>query len=135
MPRTTAIGDQIRDGSIQRVDLDAATPGAAVIRRLIAGTNVTLTQTGPDSGTGDVTVNATAGAGATFTALFGDGAAQTFVITHTLSTQNFIAEVSRAATPNDVVRCKIERTSTTTVTVRMLITPSTNQFRINMSAA
>jgi hypothetical protein len=65
MPRTTAIGDQIRDGSIQRIDLDAATPGAAVVRRLIAGTNVTLTSTGPDSGTGDVTISAASGGSAT----------------------------------------------------------------------
>ena len=65
MPRTTAIGDQIRDGSIQRVDLDAATPGAAVVRRLIAGANITLTQTGPDSGTGDVTITAASGGSAT----------------------------------------------------------------------
>lgn len=61
MPRTQGTGLQVQDGTIQRIDLDAVTPGAAVIRRLLPGTNVTFTSTGPDSGTGDVTVNASTG--------------------------------------------------------------------------
>jgi hypothetical protein len=56
--RTQANGSQIADGSIQRSDLDATTAGAAVVRRLIAGTGVTFSSTGPDVGTGDVTINA-----------------------------------------------------------------------------
>ena len=55
--RTQLTGNQVIDGGVQRHDLDAVTAGSAVVRRLIAGTNVTLVSTGPDSGTGDVTIN------------------------------------------------------------------------------
>jgi hypothetical protein len=58
VPQTVIRGNQILDGSVQRQDLDVATPGSAVIRRIIAGDGVTLTSTGADAGTGDVTVNA-----------------------------------------------------------------------------
>jgi hypothetical protein len=49
-------GTQMLDGSIKRVDLDAATPGEAVIRRALPGDGVCLISTGPDVGTGDVTI-------------------------------------------------------------------------------
>jgi hypothetical protein len=61
MSRTQIPGAQILDGSVQRVDLDAVTAGQAVIKKIVAGTNVTITSTGVDAGTGDVTINATAG--------------------------------------------------------------------------
>lgn len=63
MPVTNFRGQQITDGTIQRNDLDVATAGSAVVRRLIAGTNVTFTSTGADSGTGDITINAASGGG------------------------------------------------------------------------
>lgn len=55
MAATTVRGPQVRDGSIQRVDLDIATVGQAVIRKLIAGVGISLSATGADPGTGDVT--------------------------------------------------------------------------------
>jgi len=55
-------GDDILDGSVQRKDLDVSTPGQAVVRRIIAGTNISIGSTGIDSGTGDVTINASGGA-------------------------------------------------------------------------
>ncbi len=59
MPRTLIRGiSNIEDGDVGREDLNQATAGRAVIRRLIAGTNVTISQTGADTGTGDVTFNA-----------------------------------------------------------------------------
>src|SRR6516164_617582 len=59
MPPTTLRGTQVTDGSIQRTDLDATTVGQAVVRKIVQGTNVTLSSTGADSGTGDVTVSVT----------------------------------------------------------------------------
>lgn len=44
-------------GSVQRNDFDTTTSGSAVITKLVAGTNISLSQTGVDTGTGDVTVN------------------------------------------------------------------------------
>lgn len=61
MAQTLLRGEQVTDGSIKRDDLNVSTAGQAVIRKVIAGTNISLTYTGTDSGTGDVTINATGG--------------------------------------------------------------------------
>ena len=63
MARTQITGKQVGDGSVQRDDLDVITPGNAVIRKIIAGANITISSTGPDAGTGDVTINGIAGGG------------------------------------------------------------------------
>ena len=44
-------------GSVQRNDMDVVTSGQAVITKLVAGTGISLSSTGADAGTGDVTVN------------------------------------------------------------------------------
>lgn len=59
MPRTRIDERQVEDAGIIRDDLNTTTTGDAVIRKVIAGTNVTITETGVDAGTGDVTINAT----------------------------------------------------------------------------
>ncbi len=59
MPVTGVRGRQILDGDIVRADLNTTTVGSAVTRRLIAGTNISLSSTGADTGTGDVTINIT----------------------------------------------------------------------------
>lgn len=56
MPPTTIRGKQVLDGSIQRADLDTTTVGQAVVAKLVQGTNIALSSTGADAGTGDVTV-------------------------------------------------------------------------------
>ena len=61
MPKTLVTGLQVKDGSIQRPDLDVTTVGQAVVAKLVQGTGITLSSTGADSGTGDVTINAAAG--------------------------------------------------------------------------
>lgn len=57
MPATNVRGGQIRDGTVQRVDLDVGTPGQSVIARLLQGGGIKITGTGADAGTGDVTVD------------------------------------------------------------------------------
>jgi hypothetical protein len=57
MPITQLRGTQVLAGSIQRSDLDTTTAGEAIIRKVLAGTNVTISSTGVDAGTGDVTIN------------------------------------------------------------------------------
>src|SRR5262245_2236103 len=56
MPPTNIRGGQVLDGSVQRTDLDVSTVGQSVVRKIVQGAGVTLTSTGADSGTGDVTV-------------------------------------------------------------------------------
>ena len=54
---TTITGKQIKDDSVQRVDLDHTTTGQAVILKVIEGTGITISSTGVDAGTGDVTIS------------------------------------------------------------------------------
>jgi hypothetical protein len=61
MPKTVIRGAQVLDGSIQRADLDTSTVGQAVVAKLVQGSNVTLSSTGADSGTGDVTISVPGG--------------------------------------------------------------------------
>ena len=61
MARTQIPTRQIGDQQVTRPDLNTDTAGAAVISKVLAGTNITITETGADAGTGDVTVNAIAG--------------------------------------------------------------------------
>jgi hypothetical protein len=56
---TTIRGTQVTDGTIQRVDLDVSTVGLAVIAKVIPkDATITMTSTGADAGTGDVTIGA-----------------------------------------------------------------------------
>lgn len=57
MPRTEIKSHQIKDAEVKRADLNVSTAGSAVITKVIAGTNLTISSTGADAGTGDVTVN------------------------------------------------------------------------------
>jgi len=65
MPRTQIPSEQIDDQGVTRPDLNVDTVGEAVIAKVIAGTNVTISETGADTGTGDVTINASGGGGGT----------------------------------------------------------------------
>jgi hypothetical protein len=59
MAITQVTGREIKDGSIQRIDLNTTSTGQAVIRKIIPGTNINIISTGIDAGTGDVTINVT----------------------------------------------------------------------------
>jgi len=59
MATTQVRGKQVLDQTIQRDDLDVGTVGQSVIRKVVQGTGVTMSATGADAGTGDVTINAT----------------------------------------------------------------------------
>jgi hypothetical protein len=61
MPQTRIRGSVIEDGSILRADLNTVTPGSAVITKVLAGSGISITSTGVDAGTGDVTINASGG--------------------------------------------------------------------------
>lgn len=63
MGKTRPGGKQIQDGSVGRPDINTVDAGESLITRVIAGTNVTITSTGVDSGTGDVTINASGSGG------------------------------------------------------------------------
>lgn len=57
---TTVDTVDLADESVTRAKVDVTTGGSAVITKVIAGSNINISETGVDSGTGDVTVNASA---------------------------------------------------------------------------
>lgn len=57
MARTTIGTAEVRDQSVARDDLDTQTSGQAVISKVLAGTGISLSWTGADPGTGDVTIS------------------------------------------------------------------------------
>lgn len=57
MPATRLNSEQIGDGEVKRADLCTTIAGSSVITKLIAGTAISITSTGIDGGTGDVTIN------------------------------------------------------------------------------
>jgi hypothetical protein len=71
MAQTNIRGSQILNATVQRQDLDTSTVGQALVTKIVQGSNVNLSSTGADSGTGDVTINAlgtsTTTTGASFT--------------------------------------------------------------------
>ena len=42
MSKTELSGKQVKDGSVQRVDLDVSTSGQAVTTKIVAGDNISL---------------------------------------------------------------------------------------------
>lgn len=57
MSNTTITSEQIRDGVVGRIDLNTTISGKAVAVKILEdGGAVTLSSTGADAGTGDVTV-------------------------------------------------------------------------------
>jgi hypothetical protein len=62
MTQTKVRSAQIGDGEVKRDDLNVATTGQAVVRKIVQGTGITVSGDGVDAGTGDVTISAAGGA-------------------------------------------------------------------------
>jgi hypothetical protein len=56
MGKTFVRSTNIEDGGVKRADLNTATSGDAVTTKIVQGTGISLSSSGADSGTGDVTV-------------------------------------------------------------------------------
>jgi hypothetical protein len=56
MARTQIPTTLIEDGSIRRVDINTTTTGQALATRIFVNSPLTISSTGVDSGTGDVTL-------------------------------------------------------------------------------
>ena len=56
-----AVGsEQILNSSIKKEDINISSPNNAIVTKVIAGTNISISSTGVDTGTGDVTINVSA---------------------------------------------------------------------------
>jgi hypothetical protein len=63
MAITQATTRQLGSAAVNKDDIDVSTTTKALITKVIAGTNITISSTGVDAGTGDVTINASGGGG------------------------------------------------------------------------
>jgi hypothetical protein len=105
--------------------LNQSTSGTA------AGLSVTLAV-----GSGGTNATTAAGArtnlGATgkYAATFGDGSTTSYVITHSLGTNDVIVGVYYVATPFQVVQCEVQLTSTNTITLVFAVAPASNSLRV-----
>lgn len=61
MPKTEVRSAQIKDATVGRSDINSTTAGEAVVVKIVAGTGVSISSTGADTGTGDVTITASGG--------------------------------------------------------------------------
>ena len=85
-------------------------------------------ETGPQGPPGTDSVG---GAGApVISQLVGDGTSQSFTVTHDFGSRDVQVSVYRAIAPFDEVVADIERTDATTVTVRTLTVPATDEYRV-----
>lgn len=112
MAATLFGGSQVKDGAIQRVDLDVTTAGQAVIRKAIAGLGITLTSTGVDAGTGDVTISAKSFGAPTLTN-------NTVATTETIVAKWAVAANFPAALDNYVLDLNGQVSGTATLTFRI----------------
>lgn len=65
MSKTELTTDLLGTNSVTRQDLDTSTSSRAVVAKVLVGDFVSESQTGVDTGTGDVTITLTAAAKAT----------------------------------------------------------------------
>lgn len=79
-------GRQILDDSVVRGDLNTTSTGDAVIRKIIAGTGLSISSTGVDAGTGDVTVSQVA---RTINGVTYDGSANITITANTTNALTF----------------------------------------------
>jgi hypothetical protein len=98
----------IMGGSVTRYTLNTTTPNQAVIRKIIPGPGISITYTGVDSGTGDVTITSTGGSGGsgpmlTLTTVGSSGAAIYNSGTGALNIPNYTLAGLGGATDSSVV--------------------------------
>ena len=57
MTVTQIRSEQVFDEGVKRADLNSTTVVSAVIKKVVQGSGITLSSTGADTGTGDVTIS------------------------------------------------------------------------------
>lgn len=65
-----------------------------------------------------------------FAQAFGDGTATSYVITHSLGTQDVTVAVYTNSGVFDEIECDVQHTSTNTITLLFSVAPTTSQFRV-----
>lgn len=76
----------------------------------------------------------TASLQAPYKASVGDGSTTDIVVTHSLGTRDVSVEVWRNSTPWETVLVEVDRNSTSQVTLKFTTAPTSNQYRVKVSA-
>lgn len=121
------VGSSVADGSISNAKLADMAQATVKGRAVGAGTGAPVDLTAAQ-------VKAIVDSVGIFKADVGDGTSTAIVVTHNLGTRDVLVEVFRNASPWETVRCDVERTSTTTITLRFAVAPTSNQFRVVVEA-
>ena len=65
-----------------------------------------------------------------YTQAIGDGTSTSYVVTHSITTGQVIVQVYRVLAPSDLIDCDVEKTNSTSVTVRFATAPTSNQYNV-----
>ena len=131
--RQTAVNPTVGSTSISFSAFGTSAPSAS---ETTAGIAELATQAETDAGTDDARIVTPlklatyANKKLKFAALFGDGSATSYAITHSLGTKDVLVQVYRNSGNFDQIMCDVERTSTSVVTLKFGAAPTTNQFRV-----
>lgn len=104
--------------------------GITVVGTVIAlDAPVTIANGGTGQTTAAAALAALGGVGK-YSVSVGDNSTLDYAVTHNLGTKDVQVEVYRVASPYDTVIADVERTSTSVVTVKFAVAPTTNQYRV-----
>ena len=135
--RQTTVGGTLETSAVNWVPFGVVTPNAT---ESVAGKIQIATQSQTDTGTDDTTavtpkkLNTWASRPLRYQTLIGDGTNTSYTITHNLGTRDAMVQLYRNSGNYDQVDAEVRRTSTTQCTVVFASAPSSNQFRVVVTA-
>lgn len=131
--RQTAVNFTLGTTSVAWTLFGTSVPAAS---ETTAGISELATQAETDAGTDDLRIVTAlklanhSGKKLKYVTTVGDGAATQYTVTHNLGTRDLTVQVYRTATPWDTVGVDVERTSTTTATVRFSAAPASGAYTV-----
>lgn len=131
--RQTAVNFTLGTSAVTWAVFGTSAPAAS---ETTAGIAEIATQAEVNAGSDDLRIVTPAklaaytGAKLKYVTTVGDGSATQYVVTHNLGTRDLHIQVYRTATPWDTVGVDIERTSTTTATIRFGSAPASGAYTV-----
>jgi hypothetical protein len=135
--RQTQVNGVIGTNNVVWASFGTSSPASS---ETVQGIAELATQGETDTGTDDLRIVTPlklanwAGRSRVYNATFGDGAASSYVITHSLNTRNVVVEVFRNSGNYDTVHCEIQRTSVNAVTLVFDALVASNALSVTIKA-
>lgn len=133
--RQSAVNGVIGTSNVTFVSFLSSSPAATTA---VAGIVYLATQAEVDAGTDankvitPATLAAWAAGPKRYAAVFGDGSATSYVITHNLGNRDIAVEVYRNSAPYDTVGIDVERTTTNSITIKSAAAIAVNALRASI---